>query len=56
MNHKKNIERTLYRIVEEISKENAPIVFKGALALKDLLYINNPDLEVNRKTIDIYAN
>ena len=56
MNHKKNIERTLYRIVEEISKENAPIVFKGALALKDLLYINNPDLEVNRKTIDIDAN
>lgn len=56
MNHKRDIEKILYRIVEEISKEDAPIIFKGALALKDLLYINNPDLKVNRKTIDIDAN
>ena len=51
-----NLEIILYSIVEELSKENAPIIFKGALALKDLLYINNPNLKINRKTSDIDAN
>ena len=39
-----------------MSKEKAPIVFKEALALKNLLFINNPNLEINRKTSDIDAN
>ena len=56
MTHTKDIEKVLYRIIEELSKENAPIIFKGALALKDLLYRNNPDLMIVRKTTDIDAN
>lgn len=57
MKHR-NIEQEsfLYKIVEELSRDNAPIIFKGGLALKDLLYINNPDLNIDRKTIDIDAN
>lgn len=51
-----NLEVILYNIIEELSKEDVPIVFKGALALKDLLYMNNPDLEFNRRTTDIVAN
>ena len=56
MTHTRDIEKVLYRIVEELSKEKAPIIFKGALALKDLLYMNNPDLLIDRKTTDIDAN
>ena len=56
MTHTKDIEKVLYRIIEELSKENAPIIFKGALALKDLLYRNNPDLTIVRKTTNIDAN
>lgn len=51
-----NLETILYNIIAELSKEKAPIVFKGALALKYQLYINNPNLEINRKTTDIDAN
>lgn len=51
-----NLEIILYNIIEELSKEDVPIVFKGALALKNLLYMNNPDLEFNRRTTDIDAN
>lgn len=55
-NNRKNIEKILYRIIEEISKENAPIVFKGGLALKDVLKHLNADSEIDRKTVDIDAN
>lgn len=57
MNHKdRELENFLYQVITEISKANAPIVFKGALALKDLLYMSNPDLKIERRTIDIDAN
>lgn len=52
----KNIEHILYAIIENVSKEDSPIVFCGGLALKDLLYINNPKMNIDRKTIDIDAN
>ena len=38
------LEKILYNIIEELSKEDPTIIFKGGLALKDLLYINNPNL------------
>ena len=57
MNHDNDdLETVLYKIIEQLSSEDVPIVFKGALALKDLLYMNNPDLEFNRRTTDIDAN
>lgn len=56
MKHDEKLESFLYRVIEEVSKENAPIVFCGALALKDLLYLNNPDFNIDRKTTDIDAN
>ena len=43
MNHNKDIEKVLQEIIIELSKEEAPIIFKGAMALKELLYLNNPD-------------
>lgn len=50
------LEDILYSIVEELSKDNLPIVFKGALALKELLYLNNPNIKIERNTVDIDAN
>lgn len=55
-NSDRKLENLLYQIISEISKTNAPIVFKGALALKDLLHMANPDQSIERKTIDIDAN
>lgn len=55
-NEDRKLENFLYQIIAEISKSNAPIVFKGGLALKDLLYIANPDQTIERRTIDIDAN
>lgn len=52
----KNIENILYAIIENVSREDSPIVFCGGLALKDLLFLNNPQMEIDRKTIDIDAN
>ncbi len=57
MNNKdRELENFLYQIIAEIAKTNAPIIFKGGLALKDLLYIINPDETIERRTIDIDAN
>lgn len=57
MNNKDgNLEEFLYKIIEEVSKENAPIVFKGGLALKDILSQSNMNNVIDRKTIDIDAN
>lgn len=42
----------LYRIMEELSKNGIPIVFKGAMILNLLLHDNNPSL-VERGTRDI---
>lgn len=56
MNHNKDIEKVLQEIIIELSKEEAPIIFKGAMALKELLYLNNPDIDITRKTRDIDAN
>lgn len=53
---KSDLEIILYNIIEELSKDNSPIIFKGALALKDLLYLNNSDIKVERTTVDIDAN
>ena len=51
-----SLEIILYNIIEELSKADAPIVFKEALALKNLLYMNNTNIELNRRTTDIDAN
>lgn len=51
-----NLELILYSIIVELSKEDAPIIFKGALALKELLYLNNHSIKIVRKTTDIDAN
>lgn len=56
MNHSKDIEKVLQEIILELSKEEAPIIFKGAMALKELLYLNNPNIDITRKTRDIDAN
>lgn len=57
MNHNNiDLENFLYSLIEELSKNNAPIIFKGGLALKDILYLNNPEINVDRRTIDIDAN
>ena len=57
MNNKRNnLENILYRIVEEVSKENAPIVFKGGLAINDILSHENQNNNIERKTVDIDAN
>ena len=57
MNNKRNnLENILYRIVEEVSKENAPIVFKGGLAINDILSHENSNNNIERKTVDIDAN
>lgn len=48
-----NLEYFLYQVIEELSKEDAPIIFKGGLALKDLLFLVNENINVDRKTIDI---
>ncbi len=57
MNNKRNnLENILYRIVEEVSKENAPIVFKGGLAINDIISHENSSNNVERKTVDIDAN
>ena len=50
------LESFLHNVITEISKLNAPIVFKGGLALKDLLYMSNPKQKIERRTIDIDAN
>ena len=55
-NDRNNLENILYRIVEEISKENAPIVFKGGLAINDILSHENQNNNIERKTVDIDAN
>lgn len=55
-NRTEDLERILYKIIEELSKENAPIVFKGGLALKDLLTQSNKKNNIERKTVDIDAN
>jgi len=55
MNHR-NDEDFLYALVDELSREKAPIIFKGGLALKDILYLYNEELIVDRKTIDIDGN
>lgn len=55
-NDNRDLEDFLYKIIEEVSKENAPIVFKGGLALKDILSHSNPNNVIDRKTIDIDAN
>ncbi len=51
-----NLEIFLYKVIEEISKENAPIIFKGGLALKDILKRINSQQSVERKTTDIDGN
>ena len=51
-----NLEIFLYKVIEEISKENAPIIFKGGLALKDILKRINSEQSVERKTTDIDGN
>ncbi len=56
MNNRSELEIFLYKIIEEISKINAPIVFKGGLALKELLNSNNSQNNIDRKTVDIDAN
>ena len=57
MNNKgNNLENVLYRIIEEISKENAPIVFKGGLAINNILSFENSNNNIERKTVDIDAN
>ncbi len=56
MSNSYDLENFLYAIIDEISKTDAPIIFKGGLALKDLLYQKNPNLNIMRKTIDIDAN
>ena len=55
-NEDRELETFLYQIISEISKTDAPIVFKGGLALKDLLYKINPDQKIERRTVDIDAN
>ena len=55
-NDDKELEDFLYKIIHEISRENAPIVFKGGLALKDLLNQLNTNNIIERRTIDIDAN
>ena len=53
MNHKnENLEYFLYQVIEELSKEDAPIIFKGGLALKDLLFLVNENINIERKTIE----
>jgi len=48
-------ERFMYQIMGEISKANAPIVFKGALVTK-LILAENGYTAVERQTRDIDAN
>ncbi len=55
-NDDKELEEFLYKIIHEISKENASIVFKGGLALKDLLSQIHKSNIIERRTIDIDAN
>lgn len=55
MKNKSN-EAFLYTLVDELAFEQAPIIFKGGLALKDILYSYNEELNVDRKTIDIDGN
>lgn len=45
----------LNRIVEEIAKSGAPVVFKGAILLNNILHQNNPS-NVSRQTYDIDGN
>lgn len=56
MNHNNDIEKFLYELIFELSKEKAPIVFKGGLALKNLLQLSNKEINVDRRTIDIDGN
>lgn len=50
------LEKILYSIIEELSKNDSPIIFKGALALKELLYLNNSNIDIVRNTVDIDAD
>ena len=56
MLNKYDLENFLYKVIDEVSKTDAPIIFKGGLALKDLLYEKNPNINMMRKTVDIDAN
>ena len=56
MTHNNDLEKILYDLIKQLSKDNSPIVFKGGLALKELLYIKNSNLNIDRKTIDIDGN
>ena len=56
MSNRYDLENFLYKVIDEVSKTNAPIIFKGGLALKDLLYQKNPNINIMRKTVDIDAN
>ncbi len=56
MDNSEELEYFLYEVVYEISKENVPIIFKGGLALKDILNTLEPKNNIVRKTIDIDGN
>ncbi len=55
-NESEQLESFLKRVIIEISKLDAPIIFKGGLALKDILNNINPDETIERRTIDIDGN
>ena len=55
-NDDKELEEFLYKIIHEVSKENASIVFKGGLALKEVLNQIHKSNIIERRTIDIDAN
>lgn len=56
MLHTDDTEELLYSIIQELSKEEVPIIFKGGLALKSLLFEVNSELDTDRKTVDIDGN
>ncbi len=55
-NESERLEKFLKQVIIEISKLDAPIIFKGGLALKDILKNINPAETIERRTIDIDGN
>ena len=53
---KQNIEKFLYQLMEELSKLDAPIIFKGAMVLKIMLDKGNNPEQINRLTGDLDGN
>ncbi len=56
MKHLNNLEEFLYRFITELSKLNAPIVFKGGLVLKNIIQKTAKEMNINRQTVDIDGN